>query len=44
MDADKMQREKARGELHKNSMSYIEQTLEATPHKTTVVWPLTSHL
>ena len=33
MDADKTHREKARRELHKNAMSYIEQILEATPHE-----------
>ena len=38
MDADKMHREKARRELHKNATDYIE----ATPHETTAVWPLTS--
>ena len=32
-DADKTQREKARRNLHKNAKSYIEQILEATPHK-----------
>ena len=34
----------ARWELHKNITCYSEQILEATPHKKTVVWPLTSHL
>ena len=36
-------REKATWKLHKNAMSYLEQILEATPHKTMAVWPLTSH-
>ena len=34
MDANKVYREKARRELHKNATSYIEQILEASPHKT----------
>ena len=33
MDVDKMHREKARWELHKNATSYTEQILEATPNK-----------
>ena len=33
--------EKAWRQLHKNSASDIEQVLEATPHKTAAVWPLT---
>ena len=44
MDADETYREKARRELHKNAMSYIEQILEATSHETTVVRPPTSYL
>ena len=44
MDADKTHIEKARWELHKNAMSYIEQILEATLHETAAVRPLTSHL
>ena len=36
-DADKVYRGKAKWELHKNAMSYIEQILEATCHETTVV-------
>ena len=44
MDTDKTYREKARWEQHKNTKSYREQILEATPHETTAVWPLTSHL
>ena len=38
MDAEKTYREKAKREMHKNAMSYIEQILEATSHKTTIVW------
>ena len=37
VDADKIDSEKARQEMHKNAKSYFEQTLEATPHKITVV-------
>ena len=44
MDADLAYREKARQELHKNAMSYTEQILEATSHKTAAVQPPTSHL
>ena len=44
MDAENTYREKARRELHKNATSYIEQILEAAPHETTTVRPLTSHL
>ena len=39
-----MHEEKARLDLHENAMSYFEQILEATPHKTAAVQPLTSHL
>ena len=44
MDAAGACRERARRELHKNTSNYIEQILEATPHETTDVEPLTSHL
>ena len=44
MDAKKMYREKVRWELYKNPTSYLEKILEATPYKTTAVWPLTTHL
>ena len=44
MDADKMHCKKARWELHKNTMSYIKQFLEATLHETATVKPLTYHL
>ena len=44
MDTDKVYREKARQELHKNAMSYIEQIQEATSHETAAVRPPTSHL
>ena len=43
MDAGLAHREKARWELHKNAMCYIEQILEATSHKTAAVRPPTSH-
>ena len=35
--------EKAWQQLHKNTVSYIEQVLEATPHKTAAVLPPTTH-
>ena len=41
MDTNKILREKARWMLSKNSTCYFEQILEATPHKTTAVRPLT---
>ena len=44
MDANKTPSEKARWELHKNATTYSEKIQEAAPHKTTAVWPLTSHL
>ena len=34
MDANKMRWEKAKWELHKNPVCYLEQILEVTPHKT----------
>ena len=37
MDANKMQREKAKWELYKNAMSNFEQIQEAAPHKVTAV-------
>ena len=40
----KAYRENAKRELSKNVISYIEQILEATPHETIAVRPLTSHL
>ena len=43
IDADGPCREKARRELHKNSMSSIEQILEATSHKTAALRSPTSH-
>ena len=43
-DSNKMHRDKARWVLPKNAISYFEQILEAKPIRTTVVWPLTSHL
>ena len=44
VNADKVYREKARQELHKNATSYTEQILEATSHKKAAVRPPTSHL
>ena len=44
LDTDYVYREKDRQQLHKNAMSYIEQILEATFHKTAALWPPTSHL
>ena len=44
MEADKMYRDKARRELHKNTSSYTEQILEVAPHKTTAVRSFTSYL
>ena len=44
MDIKKTLRKKDRWELHKNVTNYIEQILEAEPHKIAVVWPLTTHL
>ena len=44
MDADKGYREKVRWEWYKNAVSYIEQILEVTSHKTAAVRPPTSHL
>ena len=44
MDANKMDGEKAWRQLHKNTTSNIEQSLEATPHKAAAVWsPITHH-
>ena len=37
MDADKAYREKARQELHKNAVSYVEQILEAASHETAAI-------
>ena len=35
---------KVRWKLHKNTVCYFEQILEAAPYKTSAVQPLTSHL
>ena len=43
MDANKAYEEKVWWQLHKNAMSSVEQVLEATPHKTAVVWPPATH-
>ena len=37
-------RKKAGWKLHKNAICYFEQILEATTHKTTVLWLPISHL
>ena len=44
IDTNKMHREKATWELHKNDACHLEQILEVKPHKTAAVSPLTSHL
>ena len=41
VDTNKTLREKARWELDKNATNYFEQILEAIPHETTSVRPLT---
>ena len=43
-DFNKMQREKARWELHKIAVCCLEQVLEVTAHKITAVWPPATHL
>ena len=43
MDVNKTYGEKAWRQLHKNSVSNIEQVLEAAPHKAAAVRPLTTH-
>ena len=43
MDPNKMAREEARRQLHKNAASKLEQVLAATPHKTPTVRPPTSY-
>ena len=42
-NAEKTLREKVKRELHKNPTSYIEQILEATPHKALAVRPIAFH-
>ena len=44
IDADKIHEEKVQWKIPKNATSYIEQILVATPHETSAVQPLTSHL
>ena len=44
MDANQTYWEKAKWELHKNAICYFERILEAAPHKTAAVQPLTSCL
>ena len=43
MDANKTAGEEARRQLHKNAASNIEQVLAATPYKTPIIRPPTSH-
>ena len=43
LDANKTAGEEARRQLHKNASSNFEQVLEATPHKTPIIRPPTSH-
>ena len=43
MYANKTYGEKARRQLHENVASYIEQVLEAAPHKAAAVRPPTTH-
>ena len=43
LDANKTVGEKGRRQLHKNAASNIEQVLEATPYKTPILRPPTSH-
>ena len=43
MDTNKTSGEKAWQQLHKIAASNIEQVLEAAPHKTAAVGPLTTH-
>ena len=38
-----MDGEKAWRQLHKNTVSNIEQVVEATPHKAAALWPPTTH-
>ena len=44
MDVDLVYREKARQEMHKKAMSYIEEILEATFYKTAAVQSPISYL
>ena len=44
MDADKVYREKAWRQLHKNAASFIEQILEVKFSKAAAIRPLASHL
>ena len=44
LDVNETYGEKAWWELHKNAMCHFEQILEAIPHKTVPVLPLSSHL
>ena len=44
LDANKAYREKPWRKLHSDAMSNIKRILEATSHKTAVVWPPITHL
>ena len=44
LDVNKMLREKAKWEIHKNVTYCSEQDLEATLHKTVVIGPHAPHL
>ena len=44
MDANETHREHFLRELRKNATSYFAQLLEATPHETTALPSLTTHL
>ena len=43
MDANKTTEKNAWRQLHNNAKNNIEQVLEATPHKTAIVRPPTTH-
>ena len=43
LNSVKMQREKARWELHKNAISCLEKIWETAPHKTSAIWSLNFH-
>ena len=43
LDTNQTYGEKARQQLHKNATSYIEQVVEATPHKTVAIRPSTTY-
>ena len=43
LDTNKTAGEKARQQLHKNTVSNIEQVLQTKPHKTLTIRPPNSH-